>query len=174
MKLFLFLLVSCLALINVKGAPRTATYKFVRCNPNGDQTNCVVQQTPAMPWSPELPSKLPASTAQYLEAEPVEDESPTSEEEDDYEAEMEEEETPMESEDGESPSVAEESFGNFEGSSEGTDLATGAKIDIGSGDFGTETELKDGDMSTMKRFFSSTKVVKPSKTDLEEDHLLKI
>uniref|UniRef100_A0A3P9K499 Uncharacterized protein n=1 Tax=Oryzias latipes TaxID=8090 RepID=A0A3P9K499_ORYLA len=41
-------------------------YKFVRCNPNGDQANCVVQQTPKMPWSPELPSKLPASTAQYL------------------------------------------------------------------------------------------------------------
>lgn len=48
------------------GAPRTAVYKFVRCNPNGDQTNCVVQQTPEMPWSPELPSKLPSSTAQYL------------------------------------------------------------------------------------------------------------
>uniref|UniRef100_A0A8C8DU03 Uncharacterized protein n=1 Tax=Oryzias sinensis TaxID=183150 RepID=A0A8C8DU03_9TELE len=39
-----------------------SVYKFVRCNPNGDLANCVVQQTPKMPWSPELPSKLPAST----------------------------------------------------------------------------------------------------------------
>lgn len=77
------------------------------------------------------------------EAEPVEDESPPSEEEDDYQVEMEEEETPMESEDGESPSVTEESLGSFEGSSEGADLATAAEIDIGSGDFATETaELK--------------------------------
>uniref|UniRef100_A0A3P9H1P2 Uncharacterized protein n=1 Tax=Oryzias latipes TaxID=8090 RepID=A0A3P9H1P2_ORYLA len=62
---------------------------FVRCNPNGDQANCVVQQTPKMPWSPELPSKLPASTAQYLYV---------------Y---------------GESPSVGEESFGSLEGSADG-------------------------------------------------------
>jgi len=48
------------------GAPRTAVYKFVRCNPEGDQANCVTQQSPKMAWSPELPAKLPASTARYL------------------------------------------------------------------------------------------------------------
>ncbi|XP_011490480.1 uncharacterized protein LOC101156394 [Oryzias latipes] len=172
MKLFLFLLVSCLALIHAKGTPTTAVYKFVRCNPNGDQANCVVQQTPKMPWSPELPSKLPASTAQHLEAEPVEGESPPNEDEDDYETEVEEEETPMESEDGESPSVGEESFGSLEGSADG---ATPVEIDMGSGDSGIETaERKDGEMSKMKTLFSSMKAMKPTKKDLEEDHLLKM
>uniref|UniRef100_A0A3Q1BXY5 Uncharacterized protein n=1 Tax=Amphiprion ocellaris TaxID=80972 RepID=A0A3Q1BXY5_AMPOC len=45
------------------GAPRTAVYKFVRCNPEGGQANCVTQQTPEMTWSPDLPAKLPASRA---------------------------------------------------------------------------------------------------------------
>uniref|UniRef100_A0A8C9ZK67 Uncharacterized protein n=1 Tax=Sander lucioperca TaxID=283035 RepID=A0A8C9ZK67_SANLU len=44
------------------GAPRTAVYKFVRCNPKGDQANCVTQQSQEMAWSPDLPAKLPAST----------------------------------------------------------------------------------------------------------------
>uniref|UniRef100_A0A3P8SBT5 Uncharacterized protein n=1 Tax=Amphiprion percula TaxID=161767 RepID=A0A3P8SBT5_AMPPE len=48
------------------GAPRTAVYKFVRCNPEGSQANCVTQQTPEMTWSPDLPAKLPASAAQKL------------------------------------------------------------------------------------------------------------
>ncbi|KAG8001481.1 hypothetical protein GBF38_007157, partial [Nibea albiflora] len=48
------------------GAPQTAVYKFVRCNPEGNQANCVTQQGPEMAWSPELPAKLPASAAQYL------------------------------------------------------------------------------------------------------------
>uniref|UniRef100_A0A3B4ZEH8 Uncharacterized protein n=1 Tax=Seriola lalandi dorsalis TaxID=1841481 RepID=A0A3B4ZEH8_SERLL len=48
------------------GAPRTAVYKFVRCNPKGDQANCVTQQSPEMAWNPDLPGKLPASAAQYL------------------------------------------------------------------------------------------------------------
>uniref|UniRef100_A0A3Q2QWK2 Uncharacterized protein n=1 Tax=Fundulus heteroclitus TaxID=8078 RepID=A0A3Q2QWK2_FUNHE len=43
------------------GAPMTAVYKFLRCNPEGGKANCVTQQTPEMPWSPDLPSKLPAS-----------------------------------------------------------------------------------------------------------------
>uniref|UniRef100_A0A3Q3EWQ0 Uncharacterized protein n=1 Tax=Labrus bergylta TaxID=56723 RepID=A0A3Q3EWQ0_9LABR len=50
----------------MKGAPRTAVYKFVRCNPEGGQANCVTQQSPEMTWSPELPVKLLASTAQRL------------------------------------------------------------------------------------------------------------
>ncbi|GLD49032.1 uncharacterized protein AKAME5_002737700 [Lates japonicus] len=70
MKLILLLAVSCLALHNGKGAPRTAVYKFVRCNPEGGKANCVTQQSAEMAWSPDLPAKLPASTAQYLEAEP--------------------------------------------------------------------------------------------------------
>uniref|UniRef100_A0A3Q0R8T4 Uncharacterized protein n=1 Tax=Amphilophus citrinellus TaxID=61819 RepID=A0A3Q0R8T4_AMPCI len=48
------------------GAPRTAVYKFVKCSPDGDQANCVTQQSPEMEWSPDLPSKLPASAAQDL------------------------------------------------------------------------------------------------------------
>lgn len=56
--------------LNIKilslGAPRKAVYKFVKCNPEGDQANCVTQQSPSMAWSPDLPAKLPAATAQYL------------------------------------------------------------------------------------------------------------
>uniref|UniRef100_A0A8C2X0I3 Uncharacterized protein n=1 Tax=Cyclopterus lumpus TaxID=8103 RepID=A0A8C2X0I3_CYCLU len=55
--------------LNIKtlslGAPRTAVYKFVKCNPEGDQANCVTQQSPKMAWSADLPAKLPASTAHY-------------------------------------------------------------------------------------------------------------
>uniref|UniRef100_A0AAQ4RY07 Prolactin receptor n=1 Tax=Gasterosteus aculeatus aculeatus TaxID=481459 RepID=A0AAQ4RY07_GASAC len=36
-------------------APRKAVYKFVKCNPEGDQANCVTQQSPSMAWSPDLP-----------------------------------------------------------------------------------------------------------------------
>uniref|UniRef100_A0A671Y6I2 Uncharacterized protein n=1 Tax=Sparus aurata TaxID=8175 RepID=A0A671Y6I2_SPAAU len=33
------------------GAPKTAVYKYVRCNPEGDQANCVTLQSPEMdPW----------------------------------------------------------------------------------------------------------------------------
>uniref|UniRef100_A0A3B3UAA1 Uncharacterized protein n=1 Tax=Poecilia latipinna TaxID=48699 RepID=A0A3B3UAA1_9TELE len=49
------------ALIHHLGAPSTAVYKFLRCNPADGQANCVTQQSAEMPWSPELPSKLPAS-----------------------------------------------------------------------------------------------------------------
>uniref|UniRef100_A0A3Q1F0Y2 Uncharacterized protein n=1 Tax=Acanthochromis polyacanthus TaxID=80966 RepID=A0A3Q1F0Y2_9TELE len=48
------------------GAPSTAVYKFVKCNPEGGEANCVIQQTPKMAWSPDLPAKLPASAAQKL------------------------------------------------------------------------------------------------------------
>lgn len=48
------------------GAPRTAVYKFVKCNPDSDQANCVTYQSPEMAYSPELPSKVPASAAEDL------------------------------------------------------------------------------------------------------------
>uniref|UniRef100_A0A3Q3N3V3 Uncharacterized protein n=1 Tax=Mastacembelus armatus TaxID=205130 RepID=A0A3Q3N3V3_9TELE len=48
------------------GAPTTAVYKFVICNPDGNQANCVTQQSPKIAWRPDLPGKLPASTAQNL------------------------------------------------------------------------------------------------------------
>uniref|UniRef100_A0A3B5A6H2 Serglycin n=1 Tax=Stegastes partitus TaxID=144197 RepID=A0A3B5A6H2_9TELE len=66
MKLVLLLAISCLALHNGNGAPRTAVYKFVKCNPEGGEANCVTQQSPEMAWSPDLPSKLPASAAQLF------------------------------------------------------------------------------------------------------------
>uniref|UniRef100_A0A3P9PIJ8 Uncharacterized protein n=1 Tax=Poecilia reticulata TaxID=8081 RepID=A0A3P9PIJ8_POERE len=47
-------------------ALHTAVYKFLRCNPAGGQANCVTQQSAEMPWSPELPSKLPAADADSL------------------------------------------------------------------------------------------------------------
>ncbi|XP_045889636.1 serglycin [Micropterus dolomieu] len=188
MKLILFFVISCLALHNGKGAPRTAVYKFVRCNPEGDQANCVTQQSPEMAWSPDLPAKLPASTAQYLEAEPVEDESPEEDEDkmDEYE-EMEEEETPMMSEKGESPVVEqqEEGSGVYEGSAtEGEFVADQASItgasETGSGESWTEkdSELNKGwDTKAMRRLFPSRSEVgesKPAEDELREDHLLQL
>ncbi|CAB1428489.1 unnamed protein product [Pleuronectes platessa] len=80
MKVFLLLIVSCLAVHNGEGAPRSYVYKFLKCNPDGNQANCVTQETPVRPWREDLPDKLPSSTAQYLEAVPVEDERPPREE----------------------------------------------------------------------------------------------
>ncbi|KAM4592284.1 serglycin [Odontesthes bonariensis] len=186
MKLILLLLISCLALHNGKGAPRTAVYKFVRCNPEGDQANCVTQQSPEMPWSSDLPSKLPASTAQYLEVESVEDESPQREEGDEvYEQEeMEEEETPIKSEDGESPGMflSEEGSGSYEGSAvDGpyyADWATPAESETGSGEHLEKIALrKDENVRSMRKLFPSIPLIgeaKPTQQDLEEDHLLKL
>ncbi|XP_061735850.1 serglycin-like [Nerophis ophidion] len=73
------LIVACSLLVfqNVQGVPKTAVYKFIKCRPESNQANCVTQQGPDMEWSPDLPSKLPASSAQYLEAFPVDkDEGP--------------------------------------------------------------------------------------------------
>uniref|UniRef100_A0A3P9C0N5 Uncharacterized protein n=1 Tax=Maylandia zebra TaxID=106582 RepID=A0A3P9C0N5_9CICH len=64
-----FLLILCLLIC----VSLTAVYKFMRCNPDGDQANCVTQQSPEMEWNPDLPSKLPAS------AEAEEEESKLSE-----------------------------------------------------------------------------------------------
>uniref|UniRef100_A0A3Q4GFI0 Uncharacterized protein n=1 Tax=Neolamprologus brichardi TaxID=32507 RepID=A0A3Q4GFI0_NEOBR len=58
---------------NMNGSTHTDAHWFVRCNPDGDQANCVTQQSPEMEWSPDLPSKLPAS------AEAEEEESKLSE-----------------------------------------------------------------------------------------------
>ncbi|CAG5854470.1 unnamed protein product [Menidia menidia] len=178
MKLILLLLISCLALQNGKGAPRTAVYKFVRCNPEGDQANCVTQQGPEMPWSSDLPSKLPASTAQYLEAEPEEDESPLGEDEVE-----EEEESPMMNEEGDPLGIfqSEEASG-YEGSAvEGpyyAGWATPAESDTGSGEAWADiVQLKGQNVRSMRKLFPSshtTGEVKPTEKDLEEDHLLKL
>ncbi|XP_041834116.1 serglycin [Melanotaenia boesemani] len=178
MKLILLLLISCLALHNGQGAPRKAVYKFVRCNPEGDQANCVTQQSPEMPWSPDLPAKLPASTAQYLEAEPVEDESPLWEE-DEWEKDPEEEETPMKSEDGESPDRYQNEQGSGEYESSGTEdryIADGPKTtegDAGSGESLTDTVSYEEMVRSMRKLFPNGEA-KPTEQDLKEDHLLKL
>ncbi|XP_070759577.1 serglycin [Enoplosus armatus] len=180
MKLILFFVICCLALHNGKGAPRTAVYKFVRCNPEGNQANCLTQQSPEMAWSPDLPAKLPASTAQYLEAEPVEEESPLTEEEE--EEEIEEEETPMMSEEGESPvaDLPEDGSGVYEGSAaEGTFMADWAS-EAGSGESWTEKDMeinKGGDTRAMRRLFPSRSLIseaKPAEQELRDDHLLQL
>ncbi|XP_041792114.1 serglycin [Chelmon rostratus] len=183
MKLILFFVVSCLALHNGIGAPRTAVYKFVRCNPEGDQANCVTHQSPPMAWSPDLPGKLPASTAQYLEAEPVESEIPLREEEE--EEDVLEEETPMLSEEGESPMfyMPEEGSGGYEGSAADiipmADQAfEAAESETGSGQSWTEKDMKLGeDRMGMRRLFPSRSLVgvaKPAEQELREDHLLQL
>ncbi|KAE8297132.1 hypothetical protein D5F01_LYC03747 [Larimichthys crocea] len=150
MKLLLFFVVSCLALHNAKGAPQTAVYKFVRCNPEGDQANCVTQQSPEMAWSPELPAKLPASAAQYLEAEPVQDDSPMWED---------------------GPVFG---SGDHEGSgyaAEDNTMADKAESETGSGESWTE---KDGEGMFMRMFPSRSLFgeAKPAEHELREDHLL--
>ncbi|XP_049893655.1 serglycin isoform X2 [Epinephelus moara] len=173
MKLILALVICCLALHNGKGAPTTAVYKFVRCNPEGDQANCVTQKSTEMAWSPDLPAKLPAATAQYLEAEPEEDggESPTWEEEgvdemeEEYDEGVEEGESPITGEEGESPVETEEGSGGYEGSgAEGSFLADWA--------FAPGSDEKP---SGMRRLFPSRPVfgeAKPAEQELREDHLL--
>ncbi|XP_039993143.1 serglycin [Xiphias gladius] len=182
MKLFLLLAISCLALHSGKGAPRTAVYKFVRCNPEGGQANCVTQESPEMTWSPDLPAKLPASQAQYLEAEPVEDESPEIEEEEEKEDIM-----PMTGEEGETPVVFlnEEGSGGYEGSaSEGPftedRVFAPAESETGSGESWAEKDtdlFKGGDMKGMRRLFPSRSLAgqaKPAEQELREDHLLQL
>ncbi|XP_063316456.1 serglycin isoform X2 [Pelmatolapia mariae] len=164
MKLILLLIISCLALHSTKGAPRTAVYKFVRCNPDGDQANCVTQQSPEMEWSPDLPSKLPASTVEYLEAEPVEDENSPMEENDEEEQEDEEEAEEEESKLSESTGIflGEEGSGGYEGSAaEGPYMADKSNLD----------------MSDLRRLFASRHTsdeVKPDESDYKEDHLLQL
>ncbi|XP_068430428.1 serglycin [Clinocottus analis] len=171
MKLILFFVISCLALHNGQGAPRTAVYKFVKCNPEGNQVNCVTQQSPKMAWSPDLPAKLPASTAKYLEAEPEKDESPPTEEEVDLE--MYEDEKPMNSEEGELP-VETDGSGGYEGSAD-TIMADWALGETGSGESRAEKDeelYKDGGM---RRLFRSRFLeAKPAEQELREDHLLQL
>ncbi|XP_028258428.1 serglycin isoform X2 [Parambassis ranga] len=169
MKLILLAVLFCLALHNGKGAPRTAVYKFVRCNPDGDRANCVTLQSPKMAWTEDLPAKLPASTAQYLEAEPVEDESPLMEEEE--EEPMEEDETQMISQEGEPPMAfpGEEGSGSYEGS--------GAESPY-MADMRTAREAGSvGDKNAIRRLFPSRSLAgeaKPAEHELKEDHLLQL
>ncbi|PWA17218.1 hypothetical protein CCH79_00010515 [Gambusia affinis] len=152
------------------GAPRTASYKFLRCNPADGQANCVTQQSAQMPWSPELPSKLPASDTDRLDAEPVEDESPP--EQDPKDQVQEDEEAPMRSEDGESPwFIPVEEGSGFEGSaadySSFADASRAAESETGS----------VGNLRGMKRLFPGSFLVeeaKPTEQDLEDDSLLEI
>ncbi|XP_040059410.2 serglycin [Gasterosteus aculeatus] len=177
MKVILFFVVSCLAFQNADGEPRKAVYKFVKCNPEGDQANCVTQQSPSMAWSPDLPAKLPAATAQYLEAEPEEDESLLGEEEVDFE--MDEDKKPDEIEAGESPVETGDGSGGHEGSA---DVLAGdwAMGETGSGVYWAEKDgeqYKDGDMTGMRRVFPRKSVVaeaKPAEHELREDHLLQL
>ncbi|KAM9366933.1 serglycin [Symphorus nematophorus] len=179
MKLILFFVISCLAIHNGKGAPRKAVYKFVRCNPEGDQANCVTHQSPEMEWSPDLPAKLPASTARYLEAEPVEDESPLREEEE--EEQVVEDESPMMNQEGESPVLYEEgsgAAGYYEGSASEAMYMDQAFVptgsETGSGESVTEKD-KGGEKMTMRRLFPSRSLGgEATPAELRDDHLLQL
>ncbi|XP_041642929.1 serglycin [Cheilinus undulatus] len=179
MKLLLFVVVSCLALQIGKGAPKKAVYKFVKCNPEGGQANCVTQQSPEMTWSPELPSKLPASAAQYLEAEPVEDEKPEKEgEEEQVEVQK---DTPLLGEEGESPFVYfyEEGSG-YEGSAFEDLYMADKAVEMGSGESPTEknSNLQKGtEWRRLLGLFRSKPLVgeaKPEEQELKEDDLLQL
>ncbi|KAG7279176.1 hypothetical protein CRUP_022371, partial [Coryphaenoides rupestris] len=74
MKIFLSLAVMCLALNSGTGAPApTGRYMFVKCNPMESNANCRTHRGPKMVLSTELPDKLPASAAQYIGGELVEE-----------------------------------------------------------------------------------------------------
>ncbi|XP_077569514.1 serglycin [Stigmatopora nigra] len=73
----IFITACCFIVLHAQGAPRTAVYNFVKCQPQGNDPNCVTQQSPPMEWSPDLPKKLPPSSASFLDALPVEDEGST-------------------------------------------------------------------------------------------------
>ncbi|XP_076012226.1 serglycin [Genypterus blacodes] len=163
MKLVLSIVAFCLAVNSGIGAPSTAKYQFVRCNPAGGQSNCVTHQSPEMEWSPELPSKLPASATQYLDAKPVvEDEQPK----------REEEKSMFMSEDG----------SGFEGSADGGQfIADWASVtDNGSGERWTEDmyqprEVMRGYTKGLKRLVrlrAKISEAKPADEEMKEDHLL--
>lgn len=183
MKPFLFFVVSCLVLHSGKGAPKRAVYNFVRCNPEGDKANCVTYQTPEMAWSADLPEKLPASTAKYLEAEPVKEESPMWEEKEDDEKKVNAEEEPMTKEEGESPAdyLFEEGSGAYEGSATGAALIKdqafeGPETEMGSGET-WEKGLDLGEDVILRQLFPSRDLAgedKPAEQDLKEDHLLQL
>ncbi|XP_035484112.1 serglycin [Scophthalmus maximus] len=182
MKLMLLLVVVwCLAVHSGRGAPQTAVYKLVKCNPEGDQANCVTHQSPEMAWSPDLPAKLPASTAQHLELVPVEDEGPQREED---EVDQMVEEMSMIGEEGESP-VPEEGSGVYEGSaSEGPFIADRAFVtaesETGSGESWKVNDMErnqGGDVRGLRRLLRSRSVVgeaKPAEQELRDDHLLQM
>ncbi|XP_019954190.1 serglycin [Paralichthys olivaceus] len=170
MKVILLLIVSCLALHNGKGAPTTAVYKFVRCNPDGDRANCVTQQTAKMAWSADLPAKLPPSAAQYLESEPVEDEHPPQEEEED--------DIPVNSEEGESPQP-EEGSGGYEGSASEWPSFIADRLpyesETGSGESWTKGDMdmyKGEDERLMSRSVADD--AKPAEQELRDDHFLQL
>ncbi|XP_059210358.1 serglycin [Centropristis striata] len=166
MKLILFFVISCLALHNGNGAPTNAVYKFVRCNPEGDQANCVTHGTAKMEWSPELPSKLPASTAEFLEAEAEEGENPRQEEE--------EEEMLVRDEEGESPVLTEEGSG-YEGSGESPFMAdwpfVTAEGESGSGMSEKDVERYEGESWSG---MSPAGKARPAEPELREEDLLQL
>ncbi|XP_035017378.1 serglycin [Hippoglossus stenolepis] len=162
MKVLLLLIVSCLALHNGEGAPRSYVYKFLKCNPDGNQANCVTQQTPVRPWRAGLPDKLSPAAAQYLEAASVEYELPVIS--------------------GQPPQPEEGSAG-YEGSASEwpfiADRAFGtAESETGSGESGSDMDLyKGGDKRGMRWLGPSRSVVggaKPAEQELRDDHLLQL
>ncbi|XP_056134933.1 serglycin [Lampris incognitus] len=74
MNVILSLAVLCLALNNGMGAPTTARYMFVKCNPHDTDANCQTYHSPVVQVTSDLPTRLPVSAAPYLKATPVEEE----------------------------------------------------------------------------------------------------
>nr|XP_057945098.1 serglycin-like [Doryrhamphus excisus] len=146
---------------NVQGVPRTAAYKFVKCRPDDDGANCVTHQSPEMEWSPELPTKLPASTVQYLDAQAVdEDEDPV-----------------MLMEAVDDGSGYEGSAGQF--LMDSFDVNTESEMGSGESWAPRDTEqYKVGReySEAFRRFLSGSQLdqEKPAENDLEEDHLLQL
>ncbi|XP_071401245.1 serglycin [Centroberyx affinis] len=169
MKLIFSLVVACLALNNGMGAP-TGRYMFVRCNPSGDQPNCVTHQSPVMALDPDLPSRLPASAAQYMEEEaaPEEEEGPMGDERKMMMATM---------------PLPEEGSGAFEGSAAelpfmaDRSFVTG-ESETGSGESWTEKEAEryqglseDPEHMSLELLLDEAK---PAEHELREDHLLQL
>ncbi|CAL9701738.1 unnamed protein product [Knipowitschia caucasica] len=177
--MIVFLVVVSLALSGGLGAPTTAVYKFVKCNPEGDQANCITHQSTNMEWNPDLPSKLPASAAQYLEAEPEEDERDAEEEyPEDYEYPVEEEENPEEEEYPEEEEEEEEYKSPEVYISEGGsgDEGSGFMVDLTMAENGSgermDIQTKGGRIIYKQNWGDILDEQKPAKEEMKEDHLL--
>ncbi|KAJ0002185.1 hypothetical protein NQD34_001981 [Periophthalmus magnuspinnatus] len=168
-KMILFVVVFSLALSGGQGAPTTAVYNFLKCNPEGDQANCITHQTRSMEWSPDLPTKLPASAAQYLVTEPVEDEKDPEEEEDTVEGQS------LDSDEGESPIhyLPVDGSGD-EGSGFMADGATPA--DNGPGELLDKNYKpnRGGRKNRKSDWMDRQDEQKPDKEEMKEDHLLNL
>ncbi|KAM4602655.1 serglycin [Polymixia lowei] len=161
LKIILSLAILCFALHNGLGAPTRGRYMFVRCNPTSKDANCLTHRSPKMELTPDLPTRLPASAAEYIETEPMEEEPVSDYEDEQYKT--------------TSPMFPEESSGGFEGSAFSPYLGDGGFVEPESGS-GDKTEVDQGLHATGRPTPRRAQVgeAHPHAQEMREDHLLQL